>query len=439
MQLGPDKYYKCPNCGAYLYTHTLLSGNTFGARVYSDGKMVAPMLPEYPNLTKCGGCGTIVMLKLLKPLSDETPHQPQQQEVELSLWGKLKNIVCRTKSEAEKLQECEVLQDDETRATNRPHECNHLGIDDLYKALALFPGEELYIRLKIWRAYNDEYRYSEDELFVMCNKFNIDHINCKFLDSKEYQSNCLALLSLLNKNNPKERILLAELYRNLGNFKECMELIHSATRNGSTERLHTVECNRHGGFSVLFADYSVERILALDCEKGNRNTVRIDNYYEILEGNAKREAERKEVERINEEMKDPCWKICPNGHCYENIRKECPWCGKDNVVGRLDKDVSLQHKDLYVGKQNGHYILTSDASIPMQEDRIRKITIDYYQDKFIYFHMDGKNPHPFYFNIIRLDQGSIKGRVLTKYIELIMIGKCDDVDLSSYIERHDNY
>lgn len=54
MQLGPDKYYKCPNCGAYLYTHTLLSGNTFGAREYSDGKMVAPMLPECPNLTKCG-------------------------------------------------------------------------------------------------------------------------------------------------------------------------------------------------------------------------------------------------------------------------------------------------------------------------------------------------------------------------------------------------
>lgn len=106
----------------------------------------------------------------------------------------------------------------------------------------------------------------------------------------------------------------------------------------------------------------------------------------------------------------------------------------------MDKDVSLQHKDLYVGKQNGHYILTSDASIPMQEDRISKITIYYYQDKFIYFHMDGKNPHPFYFNIIRLDQGSIKGRVLTKYIELIMKGKCDDVDLSSYIERHiDNY
>lgn len=133
-------------------------------------------------------------------------------------------------------------------------------------------------------------------------------------------------------------------------------------------------------------------------------------------------------------MKDPRWKICPNGHCYENIRKECPWCGKDNVVGRLDKDVSLQHKELYVGKQNGHYILTPDASIPMQEDRIRKITIDYYQDKFVYFHMDGKNLHPFYFNTIRLNQGCIKGRTLTKLCEDILVGKYNYVDLSSYIE-----
>lgn len=117
--------------------------------------------------------------------------QSQQQPID-TLQAFLMNIIVGDEGMS-------LSQDDETRATNRPHECNHLGIDDLYKALALFPGEELYIRLKIWRAYNDEYRYSEDELFVMCNKFNIDHINCKFLDSMEYQSNCLALLSLLSE------------------------------------------------------------------------------------------------------------------------------------------------------------------------------------------------------------------------------------------------
>ena len=181
---------------------------------------------------------------------------------------------------------------------------------------------------------------------------------------------------------------------------------------------------------------SVKTFLNWVVNQSNENQELSDHSEKMLRIRAKQEAERMEQERINEEMKDPRWKVCPNGHCYENIRKECPWCGKDKVVGRLDKDVSLQHKELYVGKQNGHYILTSDASIPMQEERIRKITIDYYQDKFVYFHIDGKNPNPFYFNTIRLNQGCIKGRMLTKYIELIMKGKCDYLDLSSCIERN---
>ena len=39
----------------------------------------------------------------------------------------------------------------------------------------------------------------------------------------------------------------------------------------------------------------------MECERGNRCTVRVDNYFEILEEKAKQEAERKEQERIN------CW------------------------------------------------------------------------------------------------------------------------------------
>ena len=244
MQLGPDLFYKCPTCGACLYTHSLLSGNTIGARVYSDGKTYAPMLPEYPNLTKCGGCGTIVMLKRLKPLSDETPRQPQEQEVKLSLWKKLKNIVCQTKSEKEELPKTETSQNDEIIAKNHSYECEHLGIADLYKALALFPEDELYIRLKIWRAYNDKCRYDEDELFVMCDKFNIDHINCKFLDSKEYQSNCYALLNLLNKDNKNERLIIAEINRNLGNFTQCIDLILESDREGREEKILLLECEK---------------------------------------------------------------------------------------------------------------------------------------------------------------------------------------------------
>lgn len=127
-------------------------------------------------------------------------------------------------------------------------------------------------------------------------------------------------------------------------------------------------------------------------------SVRVDNYFKILEEKAKQEAERKEQERINEEMKDPRWKVCPNGHCYENIRTECTWCGEKCVEGRLDKNVNVQHKELFVGKlkrsflSTSHYVLTTDPNIPMQEERLRKITVDFFKISLYFFIWTGKIP-----------------------------------------------
>lgn len=412
MILGPDIYYKCPNCGTYLYTHSLISGNACGAKRYSDGKMIAPMLPEYPNLTKCEECGTIVMLSRLERVVEEscTRKNSRTEKIEnpqrknIGLWKNFWQEITRTKrnipEEPEKQQEhIEV----EAHAVKRSYECRHLGISDLHKALDIFPDDELYIRLKIWRDYNDIFRPFWG--FKPCEGIGP-------LDSKEYRDNCYALLDLLNKDKKDERLAYAEINRNLGNFTECLNLITKSERE----------------------DF-IEKILVLECKKGNRRTVQVDNYFEILAAKAKQEAEQKEQERINEEMKDPRWKVCPNGHCYENIRKECIWCGETNVVGRMDKDVCLQHKELYVGKQNGKYILTSDANIPGREERIRKITVDYYQYKFIYFHLDGKNPNPFHFNKIQLDHGYINGRVLTKSCEYIVKRKYDSFNLSLFINR----
>lgn len=403
---GPDIYYKCPTCGAYLYTHSLTSGNTFGAKTYSDGKMVAPMLPEYPNLTKCENCETIVMLSRLEQIIEDDSRKEKKRD-DISLLGKILRLFSRTKTkniEAEHEGELQERQDINSPFVSR-YECMHLGLGDLYKALDVFPNDELYIRLKIWRKHNDILRFSSE--------LTPENIHQDILDYHEYMNNCRSLLNLLNKEDDDERLIMAELNRNLGNFTECLDLI---TKSEGRRNL-------------------IETILTLECEKGNRCIVRVDNYFEILAAEVKQEAERKEQERINEEKKDPRWKVCPNGHCFENIRTECNWCGEKEIVDRLDKDISLQHKELYVGKRNGHYVLTTDSNIPMQEERIRKITVDYYQDKFIYFHLDGKNPNPFHFNVIRLNEGCINGRILTKLCEDIITRNSDIVDISSYINN----
>jgi len=58
MLPGPTLIITCPRCNAPHRTGTLQSGNTIGAVYWSDGKMVAPMLPEEPSFTKCTACGS---------------------------------------------------------------------------------------------------------------------------------------------------------------------------------------------------------------------------------------------------------------------------------------------------------------------------------------------------------------------------------------------
>jgi len=57
MVPGDDEILGCPSCGAPHRRGSLVSGNTEGARWWSDGKREAPMLPSSPLVTCCRGCG----------------------------------------------------------------------------------------------------------------------------------------------------------------------------------------------------------------------------------------------------------------------------------------------------------------------------------------------------------------------------------------------
>ena len=48
---------ECPHCKAHVVEEETLSGNTIGAKIYTDGKREARMLPDHPALVKCPMCG----------------------------------------------------------------------------------------------------------------------------------------------------------------------------------------------------------------------------------------------------------------------------------------------------------------------------------------------------------------------------------------------
>lgn len=169
---GEDEFYECPICGNILSRGSLMSGNTFGAKLYSDGKQIARMLPEFPSITKCPKCTSIFWLK------DEI----------------------------------------KSRKTGDADRASFLTIPEYLSVLEHknydSSAEENFIRTRIWWLFNDRVR-SGRNLFISEAEKTIwkDNIDC--------------LISMQDYEDINKRIMLAELNRNLGNFQECKDILTS--------------------------------------------------------------------------------------------------------------------------------------------------------------------------------------------------------------------
>jgi len=66
MTPGPTLIICCPRCGALAQQPTAASGNTLGARYWTDGKMVAPRLPAATEITRCAYCAAYYWVRTAK-------------------------------------------------------------------------------------------------------------------------------------------------------------------------------------------------------------------------------------------------------------------------------------------------------------------------------------------------------------------------------------
>ena len=176
MLPGQDLYYECPMCSSLLSNRSLTSGNTFGAEQFSDGKQIAPMLPEFPSISKCSKCNNIFWLN-------------KENEVEVE--------------ELDGIEYANFLNIDEYSLAI--HNKN-------YKS----KGEEIFLRKRIWWEFNDRVRAGKD-LFETDN------------DDVTWIENTHSLLGLLDSKKIDQRIMIAELNRNLGNFQKSKEILATIT------------------------------------------------------------------------------------------------------------------------------------------------------------------------------------------------------------------
>ena len=174
MLLGPDASVFCPSCGAKARYQTSLSGNTFGATYWTDGKRVAPMLAELPQFVRCGSCAACYWLR--DEIGDED------------------DLIADEVTDVERLPYLE-------EATEA----------DMYEALRIgeVTGRELQRQLRIlaWWKSNDSLR----------RQHQLPQAQPAALTDVR-RGNLQALLPLLNESDDNDMIMRAEIHRQLGDF-----------------------------------------------------------------------------------------------------------------------------------------------------------------------------------------------------------------------------
>ncbi|MFZ4791913.1 MAG: ribosomal protein L7/L12 [Candidatus Competibacteraceae bacterium] len=186
MMLGPAVIKQCSACSKPIKQNTILSGNTFGAKFWTDGKREAPMLPDQPWLVLCPYCHAPLWINELQQLGES------------NLW-------------------CEL--------NGNFRDALHYDLPSLDDYFALLEqgvdksGKEQYLRLRAWWAGNDLRRNQETDIPM----------------SAREASNLAVFATMLDESDADERVIKAEVMRELSCFDEASELLARAADEPAME------------------------------------------------------------------------------------------------------------------------------------------------------------------------------------------------------------
>lgn len=185
MRPGPTQIKKCSSCAGLISESTIASGNTFGAKFWTDGVMHAPMLPVTPQLAKCPRCSSIVFLRNLELLEEVEFLRPFEFHID--------------EPNAKPAEVKQHLTAKRYELPNFSELINHV------KNKKLSSQVECIARVQAWRAGNDARRNSDTP---------------KPLNEEETR-NLEQLLSLLDEPHDFSDLVKVEVLRNLGRFDEA--------------------------------------------------------------------------------------------------------------------------------------------------------------------------------------------------------------------------
>jgi hypothetical protein len=185
---GPDQIIACPKCKDLAKYATLISGNTFDARVWTDGKRVAPMLPEPPIVVMCIHCAECYWLADAERVGTLWPHQDEGQESNWA-WAEAHEV-------KQPFEEVFYRAIDEGLATNEE--------------------QERSLRVLAWWRRNDAFRDVPE-----------GQVQGDWTIPGKWRKNLEALVWLLVDDDDNERLMRSEVLRQLGEFGFAKQVLSS--------------------------------------------------------------------------------------------------------------------------------------------------------------------------------------------------------------------
>ena len=168
---GNPQILTCPFCGKEKEIMSLVSGNTFGAELWSDNKQIAPMLPEISYVQKCPHCG-----KYYIKGRQTVKHAKEGYSFEKGLltFPEMKEAFAQLAEEG-----------------------------------FINEKEEINVRMMLHHSYNDYYYRNGDTKDILED------------DKKLFRENGLWLINNLITDN----VMKAEFYREIGDIKTAKDLL----------------------------------------------------------------------------------------------------------------------------------------------------------------------------------------------------------------------
>jgi len=191
---GPDQIIACPKCKGLARYMTLASGNTLDARVWTDGKMIASMLPLPPTVVKCHNCAELYWRADAERVGTVDRCRAVGEQVNPA-WA-----------DAPKVEE--------------PTEAEYY--QALEKGLAKNAKQERVLRILAWRRKNDAFR---DKPLKGAQGISDG--------PEEWRRNLEALARLLTEEDVNDCLMKAEVLRELGKFESAKQVLSRATSTDS--------------------------------------------------------------------------------------------------------------------------------------------------------------------------------------------------------------